>query len=160
MATIEHRGDYQYRVRIRRKGISVTRAFESYVAAEHWALRMDGKAAGRELSDDREARETTLQEVIGWYLDRIAPVDPATGKRRRRSQNIKNKVGPDADCSAQTVLHRLNLLSDLYNTWNITHAFQIANPVTRKVRPPVANERKRRLFTIFKGGGRRGEEAF
>ena len=92
MATIEHRGDYQYRVRIRRKGISVTRTFESYGAAEDWALRMDGKAAGRELSDDREARETTLQEAIGWYLDRIAPIDPATGKRRCRSQGIKNKV--------------------------------------------------------------------
>lgn len=206
MATIEDRGDFQYRVRIRRKGVSRSKTFETYREAEEWALRMDGKIAGDELADDREARGTTLQEAVEWYMERIAPTDPVTGKRRFKKQHDKNLVscanywilperwkspeqeaefrfrdwsllalkpmhliewrravldednaedgsgvGPDADCAAQTALHRLNLLSELYNTWNITHAFQIANPVTKKVRPPVANERKRRLFTLAKG---------
>ena len=207
MATIEYRGECQYRAKIRRNGANLTRTFESYSEAEGWALRMEGKAAGGELANDSEARSTTLQKAIEWYMDRFAPPDRVTGKRRFKKQHDKNRVscatywiepkrwrspeqelefgfrswsilslkpmhlvewrreildednaedgsgvGPDADCSAQTALHRLNLLSDLYNTWNISHSFQIPNPVTKKVRPPIANERKRRLLTLAKGG--------
>ena len=56
-------------------------------------------------------------------------------------------VGPDAECSAQTVIHRLNALSKLIQTWSRAHKIILVNPVSRGVRPPKPDGRTRRLLT-------------
>jgi hypothetical protein len=42
MATIEKRGAYQFRAKIRRRGLKDTRTFESYREAQDWALEEEG----------------------------------------------------------------------------------------------------------------------
>lgn len=200
MATIEDRGDFQYRVKIRRKGVSRTRTFETYKEAEEWALRMEGKIVGRDYVDDRRTRDTSLETALLWYVDHIAPVDPVTGKRKCRSQHIKNQVsharywladdptncgfrawslssilpwdllewrrdvldednaehgdakGPEAVCSPQTALHRLNLISCLYKAWRLAFPNSVTNPVIEGVRPSIGNGRSRRLKTLEDDG--------
>ncbi len=64
MATIEDRGDFQCRVKIRRKGVSRTRTFETYQEAEEWALRMEGKIVGRDYVDDRRTRDASFEQAL------------------------------------------------------------------------------------------------
>jgi integrase len=54
-------------------------------------------------------------------------------------------VGPDAECSAQTVIHRLNALSKLIQIWSRAHRIVLVNPVSRGVRPATPDGRSRRL---------------
>lgn len=56
-------------------------------------------------------------------------------------------VGPDAKCSAQTVIHRLNALAQVYKKWIIEHDLGklLENPVGERVRPPAPAGRERRL---------------
>jgi integrase len=54
-------------------------------------------------------------------------------------------AGPEAECSAQTVIHRLNALSKLIQTWSRAHKIALINPVSRGVRPPTPDGRDRRL---------------
>lgn len=55
------------------------------------------------------------------------------------------QVGPDAECSAQTIIHRLNALSKLVQTWSRAHRIVLVNPVGRGVRPSKPDGRTRRL---------------
>lgn len=57
-----------------------------------------------------------------------------------------NGLGPEAECSAQTVIHRLNALSKLMQTWSRAHKTVLPNPVCRGVRPPKPEGRTRRLL--------------
>jgi integrase len=54
-------------------------------------------------------------------------------------------VGPDAECGPQSVIHRLNALSKLVQTWGRAHKISLDNPVKRGVRPPKPDGRDRRL---------------
>ncbi len=53
--------------------------------------------------------------------------------------------GPAAECGAQTVIHRLNALSKLIQTWARAHKTPIENPVKPGVRPGKPDGRNRRL---------------
>jgi integrase len=53
--------------------------------------------------------------------------------------------GPAAECSAQTVIHRLNALSKLIKTWARAHRVPLDNPVKPGVRPGKPDGRDRRL---------------
>src|SRR3546814_18154947 len=54
-------------------------------------------------------------------------------------------TGPDAECSPQTVIHRLNALSKLLQTWARAHKVPLENPVKPGVRPGRPEGRDRRL---------------
>ncbi len=54
-------------------------------------------------------------------------------------------VGPNAECGAQTAIHRLNAFSKLVQTWSRAHRAPLDNPVKRGVRPPRLYGRDRRL---------------
>jgi integrase len=178
MATIEERGPYQFRSRIRRKGISDTRTFETRTAAEEWARVMEGKVTGNEYVDQRIPRNTSLSHACQWMLDSCVGTNPD-------AKNLKSKLnywktskfadwslvsiqdwdlvewrrevldedgieddetcGPDAECGAQTVIHRLNALSRLYQVWPRAHKVPLENPVKRGVRPAPPEGRTRRL---------------
>lgn len=187
MATIEERGPYQFRAKVRRGKVSRTRTFETRAEAERWAAVLEGKVIGDEYRDDRAARQVTLVAAIEWFLDEMAPIDPLTGRRKGKTSYAQNLVsqgaywrrsefadwslksikawdlirwrdrvldadnaedepaGPDAECSAQTVLHRLNFLSRMYQLWALAHEIELPNPVGRNVRPPKPEGRDRRL---------------
>jgi integrase len=53
--------------------------------------------------------------------------------------------GPAAECGAQTVIHRLNALSKLIQTWARAHKIPVENPVKAGVRPGKPDGRDRRL---------------
>jgi plasmid stabilization system protein ParE len=94
--------------------------------------------------DRKEARSKTVAQACEWFMDRIAPVDTATGKRVAKSQHAKNQLSKlkywinsefapwslvslkpwdlidwrdqtmdEEGCSAQTIVHRLNTLSQV-----------------------------------------------
>jgi integrase len=54
-------------------------------------------------------------------------------------------VGPDPEIGPQTVIHRLNTLSTLIETWSRAHQIGLINPVRAGVRPPRPDGRDRRL---------------
>jgi len=175
MATIEQRGPYQFRVKIRRRGVKETRTFETRAEAETWARIMEGKVTGDEYVDRKPARDTTVSQACEWFLDQIAPLGPS-GKRVPKSDHAKNQVSKlgywmksefadwslvslhpwdliewrdelmgEAECSPQTLVHRLNTLSQVYKTWALAHKVSIDNPVVEKVRPSLGGARNRRL---------------
>ncbi len=53
--------------------------------------------------------------------------------------------GPAGECGAQTVIHRLNALSKLFQTWGRAHKLPLENPVKPGVRPGKPDGRDRRL---------------
>jgi integrase len=54
--------------------------------------------------------------------------------------------GPEAECGQQTVIHRLNALSKLFQLWGRAHKIPIDNPVKPGVRPSKPDGRARRLL--------------
>lgn len=54
--------------------------------------------------------------------------------------------GPEAECGAQTVIHRLNALSKLIQTWARAHKVPFDNPIKPGVRPSKPDGRDRRLL--------------
>lgn len=82
MATIDKRGPYQWRARVRRDGKSLTKTFESYEAANEWALRLEGKIVGDEYQDRRRAQGTTLTQACDWLIENID----------RTQADAKNKI--------------------------------------------------------------------
>jgi integrase len=188
VAAIDKRGDFQWRARVRRKGVTIPpRTFETYEAAEKWAKEIEGKVVGDEYQDRKKARGTTIAQACAWYADLVAPVN-ANGKRRSTTPDSKNKaakaaywqrsefadwslvslrpgdlirwrrtvldednaedgeaVGPEAEVGPQTVVHRLNTLSQIYKRWSLAHDQILTNPVIEGVRPSLPNGRNRRL---------------
>ena len=53
--------------------------------------------------------------------------------------------GPAAECGPQTIIHRLNALSKLIQTWARAHKVVLGNPVRPGVRPGKPDGRDRRL---------------
>jgi integrase len=194
MATIDERGPYQWRVRIRRKigdkTVTLTHTAESYAAARKWAEINEGKVAGDEYKDRRKAKETTLEAACAW-LEKILPNTPdAKNKRSKlkywRSTDLANwsllsirpadliqwrrdvldednaedgeTVGPGADVGPQTVVHRLNVLSQLFKRWSLAHDQPLTNPVVEGVRPSLPDGRNRRLSPHLDHNGK-DEEA-
>ncbi len=173
MATIEQRGPLQFRVKIRRKGVTETRTFESKSAAEEWARITEGKVSGDEYQDRRAARDTTLSQACTWFSESLDPSKPDTKNklsklrywqstefaswsllslrpadmiRWRREVLDEDGGGEEAECSAQTVIHRLNVLSQVFKKWSLAHDQTINNPVVEDVRPGLPDGRNRRLL--------------
>jgi hypothetical protein len=80
MATIWERGPSRHRVRIRRKGVSETKTFETRREAEERARIMEGKVTGDEFVDRSKARDTTLSQALDWYARVIVPKTPRSAK--------------------------------------------------------------------------------
>jgi integrase len=179
MASIELRGPYQYRAKIRRNGVSLSETFESRTEAENWARITEGKITGDEFVDRRTARDTTLSQACAWMLNGHIGSHPdaknvASKLRYWKESELKNwslaavhdwdliswrrtvldednaedgeSVGADAEVGPQTVIHRLNALSNLFQTWSRAHKISLENPVKRGVRPSQPRGRNRRLY--------------
>src|SRR4051812_28871998 len=80
MATIWERGPFQFCARVRRKGASETRTFETRKEAEDWAAIIEGKVIGEEPVIRSKARDTTLSQALDWYEVTIVPRTPRSAK--------------------------------------------------------------------------------
>lgn len=172
MATIWERGPYQFCARVRRNGVSQTKTFETKSAAEEWARIIEGKVTGDEYQDRSLARDTSLSQACQWLADSLPDTPDAKNKRSklrywqgtefaswslvslrpadlirwRRDVLDEDGGGDEAECSAQTVIHRLNVLSQVYKRWSLAHDQIINNPVIEGVRPSAPEGRDRRLM--------------
>ena len=96
MASIDERGPYQWRARVRRKVgdkiVTLTETKESYDEAKRWADIQEGKVVGDEYVDRSAARALNVKEACEWFMDRIAPINTKTGKRMPKSPHAKNQL--------------------------------------------------------------------
>lgn len=86
--------------------------------------------------------------LAGWSLLGIRPADLIDWRRMVLDEDGAEDgtvCGPDAECGPQTVIHRLNVLSQLYKRWSLDHDILITNPVAEGVRPSLPGGRDRRL---------------
>jgi len=88
-------------------------------------------------------------EFAGWSLTALKPWDLI---------EWRDELLGEAECSPQTVVHRLNTLSQVYKEWGPAHQVEIDNPVTEKVRPPLGRGRDRRLDSDPDHDGKTEEE--
>ncbi|MBF0392104.1 MAG: site-specific integrase [Alphaproteobacteria bacterium] len=178
MATIDKRGEGQWRARVRRDGKSLTRTFETRDEAQAWALRIEGKIVGDEYQDRRKVQATSLAEACDWYLENLnrkqadaknkvskvsywrssefaswslvslRPADLIRWRRAVLDEDNRDEdeiAGPGAKVGSQTVVHRLNVLSQIYAQWALAHDQTVTCPVVRGVRPSLPDGRSRRL---------------
>jgi Site-specific recombinase XerD len=179
MATIEARGPDRFRVKIRVRGKSLSKTFETRREAADWARVQEGRILGNEFCDRGLAERTSLADAIAWYRDHGVDHSQADAKnklsklktwessefahwalvsihawdliewRKRVLDDAHSKrkgmPGPAANVKPGTVVHRLNVLSDIYTKWSHAHRVELVNPVGKDVRPKVKNGRKRRL---------------
>lgn len=83
-----------------------------------------------------------------WSLLSIRPSDLVDWRRLVLDEDgaeYGEICGPDAECGPQTVVHRLNVLSQLYKRWALNHDVTVNNPVIEGVRPSLPSGRDRRL---------------
>jgi hypothetical protein len=76
----------------------------------------------------------------GWSMASIFDWDLIEWRREildEDSAEDGDVVGPDAECSAQTIIHKLNALSKLFQVWVRAHRVPLDNPVKPGVRPPM-----------------------
>lgn len=166
MAYITKRGDRQWQARIRRKGHSVTETFETKARAEAWARQVESDIdAARYHSVSAEVERVTLNEALERYLVERVPLKAGVKQNAGivrlwqrtklatrplgsiRSSDIAlyrdemlKSVGP------QTVVHRLNLLSNLFNVAATDWGMEgLVNPVGRTRKPSLPSGRDRRL---------------
>lgn len=87
-------------------------------------------------------------EFADWSLVSIKPWDLIRWRRRVLDEDGAEgdeQAGPEAECTAQTVIHRLNTLSRVYQLWALAHHVELATPVGPNVRPGAPSGRTRRL---------------
>lgn len=181
MATIEERGPFQFRAKVRRNGISEARTFETKREAQEWARVMEGKVTGDEYQDRTLARGTNLSQACEWLAGVIdntkshskntrsimrywqasefatwslVSIRPADLLRWRRIVLDEDAGGEEPECSAQTVIHRLNGLSQVYKRWSLAHDQVLSNPVSSGVRPSMPDGRNRRLSHVVDDNGK------
>ena len=167
MASIAKRGDRQWQVKVRRRHWSASATFETKARAEMWARQVEGAIDARRFNPGSiEADRVSLHAALERYLQERVPLKKGikqnTGIVRSwqrtklsafplsairgsdiaewRDQKLK-EVGP------QTVVHHLNLLSNLFNVaasdWGME---SLLNPVSRVSKPALPTGRNRRLL--------------
>jgi len=166
MANVVKRGERQWQARVRRKGYSVTETFETKARADAWARQVEADIdAARFQPKSLEAERVTLHEALERYLVERVPlkkgVKQNTGivrlwqKTRLASRPLGSIRGSDlAACrdqmlesvGPQTVVHRLNLLSHLFNVAATDWGMEgLVNPVGRVRKPVLPSGRDRRV---------------
>jgi hypothetical protein len=90
MATIEQRGPYQFRAKVRRKGVTQTKTFDYRTKAEEWARVVEGKITGDEHVDRRLARDTTLSQACDWLLGWGVGTKSDAKKRKNNIRYLNN----------------------------------------------------------------------
>lgn len=171
MASIDKRGNYQWRVRINRKGHKVTETFSYKEDAERWARKVEGEIDRGLFFDNSEAEKTSLSEALDRYVETVSPrkkgdahkIEKSRSKTIKRypitkmklafirSRNIAEYIQDrETDLARNnTIRLELALISHLYtvaaSSWGMEG---LHNPVKSAQKPSVKNDaRERRLLT-------------
>jgi len=168
MASILKRGDYQWRVQIRRKGYPTqSRTFETKDAAEKWARMVERELDVSGFVDRREAEKTTLRAMLERYEREVTPQKKSADIEKIIIRGIlqdnplvslKLSALSSSDVAAwrdrrlqevsgATVNRAIDVLSSAINHARREWGIHIENPIPLVKRPEKAKARERR-FTV------------
>jgi hypothetical protein len=157
------RGDRQWRARVRRKGHTVNETFETKALAVAWARQIENDIeAGRFHPGRLEGERTILNDALERYLAERVPLtkgikqntgivrvwqrSPLAGRPLAAIRGANIAAWRDEklwEAAPQTVVHHLNLLSNLYNIaasdWGME---SLVNPVSRVKKPTLPSGRE------------------
>lgn len=166
MATIEQRGPYQWRAKVRRKGYPVQTKTHDYKAeAEAWARDIEGQMDRSAFVDRSLSERETFEEVIKAHLKNITPTHKGAESEKMRLDkfmrgehelcayamaNLRTEHFEDyrdrrlEQVKPGTVARELNLLHSV-----IQHCRRrlslLENPISHVKRPKVRDARFSRL---------------
>ena len=167
MATISKRGDYQWRVQIRRKGYPATyKTFDTKADAQQWARQVENEMDRGVFVSRTEAENTTLAEALERYKSEYMPrlahakreIDRATALEKRplackslasiRTKDIADfiKEREKEGAGGKTIRLDLNIFSRIFEVAHTDWGMEsLNNPVKRVHKPKTASGRTRRL---------------
>lgn len=166
MANISKRGDRQWQARVRKRGHTAVATFETKARADAWARKIEGEIdAGRFHAGSQEAERVILRAALERYLtERVClkkGIKQNTGivktwqASKLAERSLASIRGSDIaawrdmklmEVGPQTVVHHLNLLSNLFNVAATDWGMEgLINPVSRVKKPTLPNGRERRL---------------
>ena len=165
MACIKKRGEFQFRVRVRRKGYpSISATFETRSDAEAWARDVESQMDRKVFVNQKEAERTTLKEALKRYKLEVVPSKKGKDiEEGRIDQLMKHGLAhrsmaslTSADFASyrderlkvvkpSTVRNELAILSNLFTVANMDWGYNIGNPIINVRKPKVDNARDRRL---------------
>ena len=171
MATIQKRGDLQWRARVRRRGYPIqTRTFTTKTKAEAWGRQVEGEMDRGVFVSRAEAESTTLAEALDRYATEIIPHKKQAEREARRCIGLKGHLGGASKrfiatiqgkdvmafiksraadgAGPNTIRLDLALLSHLFNVARTAWGMEsLANPVelVKGQRPKLPGGRDRRL---------------
>lgn len=165
MATISKRGDYQWQVKVRRKGYpDQSRTFDSKAEADKWARSVEAELDKGLYIDRNEAEKNTLWSVLERYRRDVSPLKRSGKLEASRIETIQREkftqtkmaalsashlaTWRDArlkDVSGSTFNRELNIISAAINTARKEWGIHCENPVALLRRPPENKGRDRRL---------------
>lgn len=166
MASFRKRGELQWQARVARKGFPAqVKTFNTKSEAEAWAATIESTMARGTFVSSAESERTTFREALERYQREITVGKKGAMPERSRIKNLLG--GPLAirslasirssdiasyrdnrlkEVSAQTVIHEINLISNLFNVsrkeWGMEN---LSNPVEIIKKPKLPNGRDRRL---------------
>ena len=166
MASFRKRGELQWQARIARKGFPAqVKTFNTKSEAEAWAAIIESTMARGTFVSSAESERTTFREALERYQREITVSKKGEMPERSRIKNLlgdaianrslasirSSDVASYRDTrikkvSAQTVVHEINLISNLFNVarkeWGMEN---LSNPVEIIKKPKLPNGRDRRL---------------
>lgn len=166
MATIEQRGPYQWRAKVRRRGYPVqSETFDYKADAEAWARDIEGQMDKSVFVDRSLAERETFKDIIERYLKTVTPKHKGHESEKMRIDkfmrdeselcqyamaNLRTEHFEDYRdrrleiVKPSTVQRELNLLHSIIEH-NRRRLALLENPVSNVKRPRVRNERFARL---------------
>lgn len=166
MASIKKRGDYQWRVQIRKKGYpQESKTFNTKADAEKWARMIETEMDRGVFVSRNEAENITISELLDRYLVEVTPQKKSWKNEVQRLNYLKREFGALSLAALQTkhvsayrekrlaegraaatIIKELNSLSHVIDTAIMDWGIHIpANPVKNVRRPTPARGRDRRL---------------
>lgn len=165
MATIDKRGDLQWRARVRVKGFPVqTKTFLTKADAEKWAKVTESEMIRGVFIPRSESEKTTLGEIITRYRIEILPSKKGAQQDGYRLKTLAKEFGPYALAaitpamiaefrdkrakvvSGQTVIHELGVLTRLFKAavmdWGIALPGGIPTAMVRKPKREPGRDRR------------------
>lgn len=169
MATIEKRGAYQYRCKVRRGGFKpVSKTFPTRQAARDWASKVESEMKLGVYVDRSEADSMSLYAALERFADECIPklkhskreMDRAAAIQKKAISNlalsvvrpkdiadfIKEREG--AGAGPNTIRLDLSLISRTFKTaisdWGLDY---LTNPVKKAKKPRLPQGRTRRLMS-------------
>ena len=94
MASIEKRGNAQWRAKVRKKGFpSLTKTFTKKALAERWVRDVESSMDKGVLIDHKEADQTTLSDILDRYESEILPSKKSQIPVKAQIKLIKLMIG-------------------------------------------------------------------